>query len=301
MPGLALAAAALRAEGRQRHALDPALVGDGDDHVLALDQLLDVDVGLGVEVDEGAARGVELLLDPRAARPSSPRAAARASAGSAAAPAILLRDLLELVGELVALERRSGAAGAARGWPSPARPTAGSRRRRPGAAASPSSASTSRISGRMSASGQVARHQLGARPSAGRAAARISAMTSSMLATATTRPTRMCARSRALARSKRGAAGDDLLAEGDERLQHLLEAQQLGPAAAQRDHVDAEAGLQRRELEELVEHDVGVGVALELDDDAHAVAVALVAQVGDALDAASRAPPRRSARPCAPC
>ena len=30
-----------------------------------------------------------------------------------------------------------------------------------------------------------------------------------------------------------GAAEDDLLAEGDERLQHLLEAQLLGPAAAQ--------------------------------------------------------------------
>ncbi len=35
---------------------------------------------------------------------------------------------------------------------------------------------------------------------------------------------------------------------------------------------------------ELVQHDVGLGVALQLDDDAHAVAVALVAQIGDALD-----------------
>ena len=49
-------------------------------------------------------------------------------------------------------------------------------------------------------------------------------------------------------------------------------------------HVDAEARLQRREAVELVQHHVGDGVALELDDDAHAVAVAFVADVGDALD-----------------
>src|SRR6185312_4002520 len=36
--------------------------------------------------------------------------------------------------------------------------------------------------------------------------------------------------------------------------------------------------------EELVEDDIGHRVALQLDDDAHAVTVALVAQIGDALD-----------------
>ena len=44
--------------------------------------------------------------------------------------------------------------------------------------------------------------------------------------------------------------------------------------------------LQRRELVELVEHDVRVGVALQLDDDPHRLLqIALVADVGDALDA----------------
>jgi hypothetical protein len=57
-----------------------------------------------------------------------------------------------------------------------------------------------------------------------------------------------------------------------------------GPAAVQRQHVDPERGLQRREAVELVQDHVGRGVALHLDDDAHALAVALVAQVGDALD-----------------
>src|SRR5207342_3820444 len=43
-------------------------------------------------------------------------------------------------------------------------------------------------------------------------------------------------------------------------------------------------GLQRREAIELVEHDVRHRLALELDHHAIALAVALVAQVGDAVD-----------------
>ena len=79
-------------------------------------------------------------------------------------------------------------------------------------------------------------------------------------------------------------AGDDLLAEVDEGADQVLEVQQLGPAAVQRHHVGAEGRLQRREAVELVQHHVGHRVALQLDDDAHAVAVGFVAQVGDALD-----------------
>ena len=60
----------------------------------------------------------------------------------------------------------------------------------------------------------------------------------------------------------------------------------LGAAAVQRQHVAAEARLQRREAEELVEDHLGGGVAAELDDDADAEAVALVLDVRDAFDAA---------------
>ena len=81
-----------------------------------------------------------------------------------------------------------------------------------------------------------------------------------------------------------GAPRDDLGAEADERLEQLLEGHQLRPAAVERQRVDAEDGLQRREAIELVQHDVGHGVALQLDHQAHAVAVALVAHLGDALD-----------------
>ncbi len=81
-----------------------------------------------------------------------------------------------------------------------------------------------------------------------------------------------------------GAPRDDLGAEADERLEELLEAHQPRAAAVERQRVDAERGLQRREAIELVQHDVGHGVALELDHQPHAVAIALVADLGDAFD-----------------
>ena len=81
-----------------------------------------------------------------------------------------------------------------------------------------------------------------------------------------------------------GAPGDDFLAEGDERLQQVLEVHQFRPAAGEADVVDAEGRLQRREAVELVQDDIGHGVALDLDDHAHAVAIALVADVGNAFE-----------------
>ena len=64
----------------------------------------------------------------------------------------------------------------------------------------------------------------------------------------------------------------------------VLQVHQLRTAAVQRHHVGAEARLQRRVAVELVQHHVRHCVALDLDDDAHAVAIGFVAQVGDALD-----------------
>ena len=119
----------------------------------------------------------------------------------------------------------------------------------------------------------------------GSGALRISVITSSILATAIARPTSTWARSRALRSRNFVRRLIDLLAEGDEGLQHVDQRQQLRLAAVQRHHVGAERGLQRREAVELVEDDVGIGVALQLDDDAVALAVAFVADVGDALDA----------------
>ena len=80
------------------------------------------------------------------------------------------------------------------------------------------------------------------------------------------------------------AAGDDLFAERHEHGQQILQVHHLRPAAVERHHVGAEARLQRREPVELVQHHVGHGIALQLDDDAKTVAVGFVAQVGNAFD-----------------
>ena len=82
-----------------------------------------------------------------------------------------------------------------------------------------------------------------------------------------------------------GAPGHDLALVGDVVLDQLLEAERARHAVDQGDHVDAEGGLHRGPLVELVEHDLGrVAAALGLDHQAHARAVRLVAQVGDAGD-----------------
>ncbi len=81
-----------------------------------------------------------------------------------------------------------------------------------------------------------------------------------------------------------GAAQDHVLAERDEALQRVLQPHLARASAVQRQHVHAEAHLQLGEAEQLVQHHLGGGVALQFDDDAHAGAVALVAHLADALD-----------------
>lgn len=51
----------------------------------------------------------------------------------------------------------------------------------------------------------------------------------------------------------------------------------------QRQHDNAEAGLQSRLLEQIVQHDLRIGVLFQLDDNAHTVAVGLVPKVGNAV------------------
>ena len=72
----------------------------------------------------------------------------------------------------------------------------------------------------------------------------------------------------------------DFAAVLDVAVDQLLEIERLRPAAVDGELVDGEGGLQRGHLVELVDDDLGDGVALELDDDARAL-VRLVAHVGD--------------------
>ena len=59
-----------------------------------------------------------------------------------------------------------------------------------------------------------------------------------------------------------GAPRHHLFAEGDEGLQHVAQVHRQRPAAVERDHVAAKRGLQRRETVELVQHHLALGVAL---------------------------------------
>ena len=78
-----------------------------------------------------------------------------------------------------------------------------------------------------------------------------------------------------------GPADDDLALVAHVGVERLAQRQRARHAVDQRDHVDAEGRLHRRVLVELVEHDLGDGVALELDDQAHPALVGVVLDVGD--------------------
>ncbi len=87
-----------------------------------------------------------------------------------------------------------------------------------------------------------------------------------------------------LAQFETRPAHDDLAPVLQEVLEELLEVEQARLAVDQRDHVHAEAVLQLRQLEEVVLDDLGDLAALQLDDDAHAGLVRLVAQIRDAVE-----------------
>ena len=73
-----------------------------------------------------------------------------------------------------------------------------------------------------------------------------------------------------LAQPVGGAPDDDVELVVDVMPDQLVEAQRAGHAVDDRQHVGAEAGLQLGVLVEVVQHHLGHGVALELDDDPHA-------------------------------
>ena len=87
-----------------------------------------------------------------------------------------------------------------------------------------------------------------------------------------------------LAQFELGAPADHFDAVIDEVLDAIDQAQLARLPVDDGQHDDAEADLKLGVLVEVVEHHLGLFAALELEDDAHAVAVALVAYVADAVD-----------------
>ncbi|CAI8152113.1 MAG: Uncharacterised protein [Synechococcus sp. CC9902] len=76
-----------------------------------------------------------------------------------------------------------------------------------------------------------------------------------------------------------GATLDRLDAEVEEHLEHLPQGEQDRFPIHQREHVSAEIALQRRQLEEVVQHHLWIGITAELHHDAHAVTIAFVPDV----------------------
>ena len=87
-----------------------------------------------------------------------------------------------------------------------------------------------------------------------------------------------------LAQQEDGAALHHVDAVIDEAANGLIESQLPRLPVEHREEDHGEALLHLGVLVELVEHDLRLRAALELDDDAHAVAVALVAHVADVVD-----------------
>ena len=112
------------------------------------------------------------------------------------------------------------------------------------------------------------------------------AMTSSSASSALSRPRRMWISASAFLQAEGRAPDDDLDLVLHPVADERVEGQRAGHAVDQGQHVGAEVGLQLGVLVEVVEHDLGHGVALEHDDQALAGAArGLVADVRDAGEA----------------
>ncbi len=247
--GAAFAAAALHAIFGDRRALDVAGMGDGDRDILALDQRFVFDLDIGID-QFGQPRSCEFV----SIAPSSSRMIG-STRGRDAQDFEIFRDRLaelrHLVADLVAAER---------GQPLQAQIEDGlglllRQADRAVFGIAWRGSAISAISGPTSFAGQ-SRAINCSRAVAASGAARISAITSSILATATARPTKMCPRSRALVRSKRVRRVTTSSRKVTKRRDHILEVHQQRPAVVQRQHVDAEARLQFGEAIELVQHDI---------------------------------------------
>ena len=65
-----------------------------------------------------------------------------------------------------------------------------------------------------------------------------------------------------------------------ENLEHLAKREQNGLAVHQRQHVSTEVALQRRELKQIVQHNLWIGIPAKLHNNAHPIAITFVTNVG---------------------
>ena len=87
-----------------------------------------------------------------------------------------------------------------------------------------------------------------------------------------------------LAKLEYRPARHHLAAVAHERIEHFANPEQPGLPVDQRDEVDAEHRLHRGEPIQVVQHDLGILAAAQLDDDAHSFLVGFVAQRRNSFD-----------------
>ena len=273
----AFAAPALRAVGVQSHAFDVSAVGDGHDHIFARDQVFDVVVGL-VLLDGGPALVAELFGHCHQLVPYQPHT--QVTVGQDFEVLLdLARQLFEFAGNLISLEpgqagelQREDAARLLLGEIVGA------------AVADPAPRFVQQLDQRTDVLRRPrALHQL--HPRLGRVGGLPDQGNNVVdVGHGDGQPDQNVRPVARLTQLEGHAPGDHFFAEVDEGGNDLLQVQHFRPAAVDRQHVAAEGRLQRRMLEQLVEHHVGLVVALDLDHHAHAVAVGLIVGAGHALD-----------------
>mmetsp|Transcript_57163 Transcript_57163/g.134546 ORF Transcript_57163/g.134546 Transcript_57163/m.134546 type:complete len:247 (+) Transcript_57163:1618-2358(+) len=77
------------------------------------------------------------------------------------------------------------------------------------------------------------------------------------------------------------AAFDRLNSELEEHLEHLAQREQNRLTVDQRQHVGAEIALKWGELVEIVKHHLRISIAAQLHNNAHAIAITLIANIGN--------------------
>ena len=83
---------------------------------------------------------------------------------------------------------------------------------------------------------------------------------------------------------KDGSAGDNLLLELDVFLEHLVQGEGLWLVVDQSEHNHADGILKLGEAIQLVEHNLSIGIAFELDDNLHALSAGLIADIADLVN-----------------
>ena len=87
-----------------------------------------------------------------------------------------------------------------------------------------------------------------------------------------------------LAQIVAGAANHNVVAMLNEVANAILEGKHFRTSVHEGNAVDGETRLEGCHLEQLIEHNVGIGFALQINNDTHAIAVGFIVDIADAIN-----------------